>query len=64
MEDQNKELNLARLQKKIVICIDIVTMMRSRSDLECLQYQDSDITWPDKGQLFETSLISRELKEG
>lgn len=64
MKNQGKELDLARLQKKIVILIDIVTMMRPRSDLECLQYQDANFTWPDKGQLFEVSLISREPKEG
>lgn len=38
-------------------------MMRSRSDLGHLQYQDVGFTWSDNAQLFEFSLISREPKE-
>ncbi|KAG1038860.1 hypothetical protein G6F43_012621 [Rhizopus delemar] len=54
---QNEELDIAQLQKKTVIWIGIATMMRPRSDLGRLQYQDVEFKWTDDGQLLGVSLI-------
>ncbi|CEG80004.1 hypothetical protein RMATCC62417_14401 [Rhizopus microsporus] len=59
----NARLDLARLQKKTIVWIGIVSMMRPRSDLGRLQYRDEAFSWLEGGQPLGVSLTSKESKE-